>query len=210
MSLYLSTYFNLSKLLRIIFLAFCILFIDQYCYAQEAATEESFVSDTEMDKSIMMKERHSPKRAALLSTAFPGAGQIYNQKYWKLPIVYGGLGGISFWMARSIKDLNGYKTAYRLQVLEIDSFASYKGISNVSELQLKRSQVKRNLDLSIILLSVAYALQIVDAAVDAHLFEYDVNEDITISLKPAFGSTLASSGPNMNTAMGFTFAFKFK
>lgn len=177
-------------------------------YSQETDTVPNFVSDTVVVE--IPKERHSPKKAAILSAVAPGAGQIYNQKYWKLPIVYGGLGGLSFWLGKNIKDLNGYKNAYRAQVVDSIPTASYKGISDPSELNLKRDQLKSSLDISIIVLSVFYALNIVDAAVDAHLFDYDVNEDITISFKPTFNTVLASSGPNLSARAGLSFIIQFK
>jgi hypothetical protein len=184
--------------------------------AQEPSLEEQepkpFISDKEADAPPpVVVKRHSPKKAAMLSAIAPGAGQIYNRKYWKLPLVYGGIGGLGYWVGLNIKNLNGYSNAYRLQVDgDSTTFGSYKGISDTNALKLKRNEVKSSLDLSIILMVVAYAINVVDATVDAHLFDYDVNEDITISLKPNFNLMMASNGYSMIPTAGLSFKMNFK
>ena len=140
--------------------------------------------------------RHSPRKAALLSLALPGLGQIYNERYWKLPIVYGGLGGLSFWLGRNVKTFRGYRDAYRLDVDEDPSTdGSYNGIDDAGQLRVRRDEAKRQLDLSAVLVGVFYLLQIVDATVDAHLKDYDISEDLSLRVEPSLQPMLAGGAP---------------
>lgn len=135
--------------------------------------------------SIELKAKHSPKKAALLSAACPGLGQIYNKKYWKLPIVYGGIAGLGTWVAFNQINLKGYTNAYKLELDDDPStIGSYKGAVGSNQLRVKRDDAKRNLDLSIILLCVYYSFNILDAAVDAHLYDYSITEDLSVRIEP--------------------------
>ncbi|MCB0510666.1 MAG: hypothetical protein KDC82_07855 [Bacteroidetes bacterium] len=135
--------------------------------------------------TIALKPKHSPKKAALLSAACPGLGQIYNKKYWKLPIVYGGLAGLGTWLAFNQIHLKGYTNAYKLELDDDPStVGSYKGATGENQLSVKRDDAKRNLDLSIILLCVYYSFNILDAAVDAHLYDYSITEDLSVRIEP--------------------------
>jgi len=152
-------------------------------YAQAENNEEA--PFTTIEDTIQITPKHSPKKAAFLSAVLPGAGQIYNKKIWKTPIIYAGLGGLGTWIGINAKNLKGYTNAYKLQLDDDpNTIGSYKGISDESQLSIKRDEAKRNLDLSIILTSLFYALNIVDATVDAHLFEYSITEDLSVKIQP--------------------------
>ncbi len=133
-------------------------------------------------------ERHSPGKAALFSAIIPGLGQAYNRRYWKIPIVYGGLATTVFFAVKNGKDWRRFSNAYRLRIdgdsTTIDEFED----DNFSDsyLQSQKNFFKRNMDLTIILSAVVYALHIIDAAVDAHLFEYDISDDLTMRVDPIF------------------------
>lgn len=176
------------------------------CIAQIENNEE--IPFKTPEDTLVLKPRHSPKKAALLSAVLPGAGQIYNQKYWKLPIVYVGLGGLGTWVGLNAINLKGYTNAYKLQ-LDGDSttIGSYRGISDNIQLSVKRDQAKKSLDLSIILLSVYYALNIVDAAVDAHLFEYSITDDLSVKIQPDFNVYQANS--QIKPKIGVNFGIYF-
>ncbi len=156
------------------------------------------------DSSSLVK-RHSPKKAAILSAVLPGAGQVYNKKYWKLPIVYGGLAGLGTWVGFNAKNLRGFTNAYKME-LENTGSGSYKGFTG-SQLNVKRDDAKRNLDLSIILISVFYALNIVDATVDAHLYDYSITDDLSVSIQPDFDYYQASTGYRPKVGLNFSMHF---
>ncbi|HRG90187.1 MAG TPA: DUF5683 domain-containing protein [Chitinophagales bacterium] len=160
------------------------------------------------DSSLKAKKlrRHSPLYAALFSTVLPGLGQAYNKKYWKIPIVYAGLGGLSYALYYTASNFRGYRNAYRAQVALVpDPFASYNGISDEGALKTYRDYFKRSLDATAICTGVFYILNIVDAAVDAHLFEWNMKDDIHLSWQPTVqtGYYYAAAAPGVRLNLNF-------
>lgn len=140
------------------------------------------------------RARHQPVRATLYSAILPGAGQVYNRKYWKVPIVLGGL-GVSYWFIQdNNKEYQRYKTAY-LNVLngEADEFG---GQYSADQLRNVADTYHRWRDLSYVAFGLVYALNIVDAAVDAHFVRFDVGDDLSLRAGPSLH--LAAQG-----AVGF-------
>jgi len=135
---------------------------------------------------------HSPRKATLLSTFLPGAGQIYNRKYWKLPIVYGGMGLSIYYLDRNIKDVRYFKD--NLIALQDDdpNTVDETGLG-AANLQTVIDQRKSWRDWSYVALFAVYGLQILDASVDAHLFYFDVDEDLTLNVLPYVDPTTAPS-----------------
>jgi hypothetical protein len=126
---------------------------------------------------------HSPRKATLLSLALPGAGQVYNKKYWKLPIVYGGIGLSIYYLDRNLKDIRYYKK--NLIALQDDDPNTVNETGfNGTLLNTIIDQRKNWRDLSYIAIGVVYGLQILDANVDAHLFYFDVDRDLSLSVLP--------------------------
>lgn len=160
------------------------------------------------DSSLKAKKlrRHSPLYAALFSTVLPGLGQAYNKKYWKIPIVYAGLGGLSYALYYTASNFRGYRNAYRAQVaLVSDPFASYNGVSDKAALKTYRDYFKRSLDATAICTGVFYILNIVDAAVDAHLFDWNMKDDIHLSWQPTVqtGYYHAAAAPGVRINLNF-------
>ncbi|MBP6731039.1 MAG: hypothetical protein KA149_03215 [Chitinophagales bacterium] len=161
------------------------------------------------DSSLAARKlrRHSPLYASLFSLACPGLGQAYNRKYWKIPIVYAGLGGLGYWCYFNATNFTGYRNAYRRQVAEVpDPFASYKGADDAATLREYRDYYKKNLDISAIITGVFYLLNIVDAAVDAHLFDWNMKDDIHLSWQPVVisGATnYANNAPGVRLNLNF-------
>ncbi|MGB3617399.1 MAG: DUF5683 domain-containing protein, partial [Catalinimonas sp.] len=134
--------------------------------------------DLENVPLVETDDARSPRRAALLSTAFPGGGQIYNRQYWKLPIVWGGFAGAGYAIFFNTQQYNRYLDAYRLRtdgnpntIDEFDGTANPDVVRGFTVEQLERIQdvFRRNRDLSIILTTLGYVLQIADAYAIAHL-----------------------------------------
>lgn len=151
---------------------------------ERRADKDSAVVDT--SSKTWQRKRHSPLKAALFSLAVPGLGQAYNKRYWKIPIVYAGFGGLSYAVYHTASNFHGYRRAYRAQVADPpDLTASYKGVSNRDALKSYRDYYKRYLDISIICISLWHVLNIVDATVDAHLFEWNMRDDLSVSWQPA-------------------------
>ncbi len=146
---------------------------------------------------------HSPKKAAIRSAMLPGLGQIYNKKYWKLPIVYGALGtcaGVFFFNLGSYKDTKfAYKVKYNMRVNRTDSalFASVKAqLKPLSEESLRfyRNQYRRDIDYSALFFLILWGLNVVDASVDAHLKSFDVSPDLSFKFKPGYSDMAKTNG----------------
>ncbi len=124
----------------------------------------------------------APAKAAFYSGVLPGLGQAYNKKYWKIPIVYGGIAAGVYFYQRNTEDYNRFRDAYkrRLAGYQDDEF------QGVSDARLRDAQktAGRNRDVSLAMAIGVYLLNILDANVDAHLLRYNLNEDL--SLRPKF------------------------
>jgi hypothetical protein len=149
-------------------------------------------------------ERHSPTKAAWRAAVLPGWGQIYNRKYWKLPLVYGGLGGLGYWVGINAVEHRQYRRSYIAKTDEDAGFADpFPGLPESSVLSA-REFYRRQLDASILLTVAFYGLQIVDAVVDAHLFEFDVSDDLSLQASPWLpmgAPAIAPAPPGLSTGM---------
>ncbi len=164
----------------------------------------------------------SPKRAMWLALVFPGGGQIYNRKFWKLPIFYGGFVGCAYawsWNNQMYKD---YKQAYLDIMDDDDSTASYEQFlhlgntitsSNLSRYQTlfskRKDRFRRYRDLSFFCLVAVYALSVIDAYVDASLSEFDISEDLSLNLEPAYINTSSSRNPLKGGGVGVQCSLNF-
>lgn len=121
----------------------------------------------------------SPKKAALFSL-IPGGGQIYTKKYWKVPIIYSALATSGFFVHDNNKNYKHYRDTYLNRLDGIGDDINYTN----SELITLKDYYKRNREISIMLFSLAYILNIVDASVNAHLFQYEIDENISFKIDP--------------------------
>lgn len=176
-------------------------------FAQEdslAVSTEEIIPDTPDYKPY---DPLSPARAAFYSAVLPGLGQAYNGKYWKIPIVYTALGvGVYFYLNND-KEYDRYRAAYksRLAGEMDDEFISEEGEELISTEGLIDAQkfYQRNKEISLLVIVGMYALNIIDANVDAHLQQFNVSEDL--SLKPAFNYDQFSG----QTGYGVNLNYKF-
>ncbi len=129
-------------------------------------------------------KEHSPVKATWLSL-IPGAGQIYNKKYWKLPIVYTGFGVITYFVVINRNEYFKYKEAYKCKV-ELGDECENELAKKYSQQNLLdiRNYYRRNMQLSYIIGGAWYLLQMLDAVVDAHLYYWDVSDDISLKVEP--------------------------
>ncbi len=151
-----------------------------------------------------------PEKAGILALV-PGTGQIYNKKYWKLPIVYGMVGGLGYWVSYQLKYYKYFKFASNLRpipdpanpnaVLTIVDQLNAASTKEVGDDDVRRALVsyatnnpaainnglifyRRNLDLAILISALGYGLQILDAVVDAHLHDFDVSDNLSLNWQP--------------------------
>ena len=137
----------------------------------------------ELIQSDSTPKEHSPKKATLLALALPGAGQIYNQKYWKAPIVYAGLGASIYAIGMFRKNMNTLN----------DSITGIYLLGKTPSSQLinDRDNQRSRRDIAILCLAGVYVLQILDATVDAHFYKFNINDKIGMELSPLPNKTIA-------------------
>jgi hypothetical protein len=135
-------------------------------------------------KDDTINKKHSPTKATYLAL-IPGVGQIYNKKYWKLPIVYAGFGTISYFVVINRKEYIKYKDAYKCKIQYGDECTNELA-QKYSEENLRniRNYYRRNMQLSYIIGGGWYILQIIDAVVDANLYYWNVTDDISLKIEP--------------------------
>jgi len=127
----------------------------------------------------------SPKKAAMLSAAFPGLGQVYNKKYWKVPIIYAGLLTSVYYINDNNIKYKQYKDAYIIRMdNNPNTMDDYVGEYSNGDLIILKDFYRRNREISILCFVGTYILNIVDASVDAHLFDYDISDDISFHVYP--------------------------
>lgn len=156
-----------------------------YGYSQD---DTVFVDTTEVYHiKVKALESHSPKQAALLSAALPGLGQVYNKRYWKVPIIYIGFGALAYEASFLNKEYNFYRDLYNEAKESETQTVVYNGdtykAANVKE---GRDYYRKYRDLTLIGVGVWYVLNVIDANVDAHFFDYDVSDDLTLNINPVF------------------------
>ena len=143
------------------------------------------------------------KKATTLSTIFPGAGQVFNKSYWRVPIVIGGMASTIYTIDWNNRGYQRFKTAYTLRVDYDNNPEKYpggaadefRGAYSATFLKNLKDSYRRNRDLCIILTAGVYLLQILDAHVDAHLQDYDISDDLTMNLEPYFDYSPIGSQP---------------
>ena len=155
---------------------------------------------------IKMEFKPDPKKAVLMALV-PGLGQIYNRKFWKLPIVYGGLMGCMYAVSWNNRNYQDYSTAYKDIMMDAEepnrpveefhtSWQDFLGVgydpkewvTNTNfqtQLKNRKDYYRRYRDLSIIITVGVYALSIIDAYVDAQLFDFDISPDLSMHWEPS-------------------------
>lgn len=167
-------------------------FILAVCILGTSSPLISQVTDTVRKDSLTVKSQktHSPKKAALLSTILPGAGQVYNKKYWKMPLIYGGVAALVYSLNVNQSRYVRYRDAYKYRVdNDANTVDDYVGLYRDSDLFTLQKTYNRYRDLSVMGLGLLYILNIVDASVDAHLFSFDVSDNLSLSIHPTLINT---------------------
>ncbi|MGV3696393.1 DUF5683 domain-containing protein [Flavobacterium sp.] len=142
-----------------------------------------------------------PSKAAFFSAILPGLGQAYNKKYWKIPIVYGAIGTSLYFYIDNSKKYHSYRDAYKRRLAGFND-DQYQYLDDSRLISAQRFY-QRNRDLSLLVSIGFYILNIVDANVDAHLIQFNVNDNL--SFQPEVYTNEINYKPNL----GLTFNYKF-
>ena len=188
---------------------------------------DTLKSEPEVKSKPVVVKPHSPHKATFYSAILPGLGQAYNKKYWKIPILYAGIGGVIYGLNFNTENYNKYRRAYRDYLIQdpgntsyLDN-ARYRGLSKEemiyllennssaasqyeSLLENKRDYYKKYRDLCYVGLAVAYVLNLIDASVDAHFKTFDVSDDLSMHFEP----TISPMGGGFNS-VGMQLRFIF-
>lgn len=226
-----------SNIFRICAVAALLLFPSVRTSAQEAdtiAAEQALMPEDSMallrSDTVMPRKQHrdwatwrpNAKRALWLALVLPGAGQIYNRKYWKLPIVYGGFVGCAYAMRWNNMMYKDYSQAY-MDIMDDDpnteSYNQFLHLGNridesnkdrwTNIFKQRKDRYRRWRDLSFFCLVGVYALSVIDAYVDASLSEFDISDDLSMRVEPAVfgsganGSPLRTSGVGLQCSLNF-------
>lgn len=198
------------------FLALLLLVTAGICWSQEIKSDSlankkrdpadtSFISG---DREIIDIESNSkyfdPRKAMLYAAVFPGAGQFYNKKYWKLPLVYGGFAALLY----AVRFYQTENVRFRGELFDIINDPSPGGLSPdlLTEDQLRTlvDRTRRERDFFIIMNGLFYMLQMVDAHVDAHLKEFDINPKMQVRLEPMMENSMMT-GRNAGISLKIRF-----
>lgn len=144
-----------------------------------------------------------PAKAAFYSAILPGLGQIYNKKYWKVPLVYGAIGTSTYLYIDNQKKYNVYRDEYKNRLEGVKSDSQF--LANLSESQLisAQKQFQRNRDLSALFIVGFYVLNIIDANIDAALSQFNVSENL------AFKPALIKDDITLKNDFGFAVNYSF-
>lgn len=199
--------FQLMRKILFIFiftLSHCV-FSQQVQAIDSLKTEKEVVAEIEKANATRQLVRYSPTKAGLYSAVLPGLGQYYNKKYWKIPIVWGAIGtgvGIALW---NEKQYQRYRSAFIAELNgQTHEFSGIQGIDLKTALGNTQDRMKRQRDYAIAITAGIYILSIVDAVVDAHLYEGRKDPDLAIS--PA---VLHDITGQQNAKAGLAFSYTF-
>ena len=178
------------KCMKRLYLIFFIILGAAHAEAQDSLiVERDTVFQNEPDTVAIksLAKRYSPRKAILYAAILPGLGQVYNKKYWKLPLVYGGFYAIGYY----INAYNNLYTEYKGYLFENIEAGRGENVENptinrtTGQLRTIVDKTRRERDFMIILLGGMYLLQMVDAHVDSHLKEFDLNPNLQVSIEPS-------------------------
>lgn len=149
---------------------------------KDSYSQESDTNATQEAPVDTLAREQSPRKAALLSATLPGMGQIYNNKIWKVPIIYIGAGVIYYAYDFNATHYDEYKTAFTRFVN--GDIQEYNGITSKKGLKRAKDYYRRYRDMNLLIMAGWYLVQIIDATVDAYMFNFDVSEDISLRFQP--------------------------
>lgn len=200
---------NLHKLYFAFFCCLCSNCILAQNDSLQLNSSGAVVETTPIKKiSDSTQKKYRPRKAIIRSAIVPGWGQVTNKKIWKVPIVYAALGTTTYLFFRNLRQYKDAKNAYILATdndLSNDSLIiqPYFAVKDQPErIRTFRNEVRQNVDYSVLFFIVFWGLNVVDAAVDAHLKTFDVNDNLSLELKPGHSQMANTNGLSLVLHIG--------
>ncbi len=163
------------------------------------------VADKKVDSVLKV---HSPRKAIIRSAIIPGWGQIYNKKYWKLPLVYGALGATAYIFFDNLQVYRDSRFAYKAKFRASQGDSSLLPdvkpeylVYSLESLRANRNEFRKYIDYSVLFFVFFWGLNVVDAAVDAHLKSFDVSPDLSLRIKPGYSEMAGTKGISIILAL---------
>lgn len=204
--------------------------ISKSVVVKKSPLKKNTFSKDETSAILKKSKPHSPALAWKLSMVLPGLGQIYNGQWWKVPILYGGIAGAIYGFTWNSARYNEYKNAFsdyvgyvnqvvpegqsRVKVngerwkkvypSDVLSFDASRQEWFTTSLKNKKDSYKRDRDLTIILMAGIYALNMIDALVSAHFYDFDISDDLSMGLRPS-----VNYNPSSGSSVGFACTLSF-
>jgi hypothetical protein len=174
---------------------------DTIIVKNDSVVSNQLAKDSIPKKDTVIKKKHDPHKATIYSAILPGAGQVYNKKYWKVPIVWAAIGipTYTYFYNKSWYQKCQYALAVTVNGSGVDSFNAvapelkpFVERGDVNNIINYRNEFRKNQDYSALFVLLFWGLNIVDATVDAHLKDFNVNSDLSFKVKPLY-----IPGPNV-------------
>jgi hypothetical protein len=167
----------------------------------DSLNQKAAPATTKLSKIDSVLKYHTPKKAAIRSAIMPGLGQVYNKKYWKVPIIYGALGTTAVVFFYNLKTYKALRFAYQARYKESQGDSSDVQYIrqdlirlDLSGLRSNRNSFRKNIDYSVLVFILFWGFQVADAAVDAHLKTFDVSPDLTFKINFGHSQMAGTNG----------------
>jgi hypothetical protein len=153
---------------------------------------------------ITAKRMHSPHKAVIYSAIVPGLGQVYNKKYWKVPIIYAAGGTLAYFIKTNNTQYQRFRKAYDAVIAnDPNNPDEFNGRYSKDVLANARDYYRKYRDLSVIGIAGLYFLNIIDAMVDAYFFSFDVSDDLSLRVVPTIQPGMYSSACGLTVSLNF-------
>ena len=173
-----------------------------FAYSQEITSEKQ--SRVKASDSVQVS-KHSPT-AAMLWSIIPGGGQIYNKKYWKVPIVYGLLEGSCYFLTKYASDMMLYRREF-INRRDGNTELLIPGLADIPDENIlyAKQKAQRNMEICIAATAIIYTLNFIDAMVDAHLYYFDVSDDLSFHWSPMLLPNPINTSPSYGVSVVLSF-----
>ncbi len=168
---------------------FCFFIFPKNVFSQKIEKKDTITSTEKVRfegkiDTLPKKIKHSPAKATLFSAILPGLGQAYNKKYWKIPILYAGAGVLGYFIYFNNQRHLEFKDSYYAKVYNYGITSDPYPRLSLESVTLNKNYFQRNRDFLVIISTLVYGLNLVDANVDAHLNDFDLSDNLSLKLEP--------------------------